>query len=464
MIYISFLIPVYNQSEDVRNCIYSIVNYQGNDIEIVVNDDNSTENIEKIVEEFHDDRIVYYKNKENCGLDGNILEGIERCKGRFVFILRTTDYAISDAIPSIIEVIKKNLSVVYITGTCIDDDGLPRKVLDEGIVQQGGEALQVHWKLHFHPSGSLFRKDCIDINLYKMYWEQFKMPRIYFMVEQLMRLRLATLGDFYLINKPIWVYTYTNRKVKKSVHNNNNIYDPTVSYYRYRSEQEFMTNELDDEFCVFRRIQSLEMWLNAVTWSYLSLMHDEGLCKHYGISQKEVDVAYERKEFLKFVTKTEKEFGYDNTDYLKNKKKIIEDNIAFEHVYRNEITFRQKAYNAAKDTVVFLEKMAAEKKAIKEILIKKKYERIGIYGVGYLGKILYVFLKQRGIDPIYVTDKKFCKMMWLNKCTRAIPTTEISKCKVDVLVITPVQYYDEIYHELEGKVNMTSVIDMFSEG
>lgn len=49
MIKISFCIPVYNQTELVRQCIRSIIEYKGLDIEIVISDDCSTENIEELV-------------------------------------------------------------------------------------------------------------------------------------------------------------------------------------------------------------------------------------------------------------------------------------------------------------------------------------------------------------------------------------------------------------------------------
>ena len=59
---ISFCITVYNQSELVKKCIDSIVSYKGNDIEIVVSDDNSSENIRELLYTYHDDRIKYYVN------------------------------------------------------------------------------------------------------------------------------------------------------------------------------------------------------------------------------------------------------------------------------------------------------------------------------------------------------------------------------------------------------------------
>lgn len=460
MIYISFLIPVYNQPKETRECISAIIKYTGTDIEIVVNDNNSSEDIEGVVKEFHDERIVYYKNDENYGLDGNILAGIERCRGEFVFLTRTTDYVISDAIPQIIEIIQKNKSVVYITGTCVDDDGIPRKILKEGIVQRGKDALQAHWELHFHPSGSLFRKEYIEVDLYKKYWMQYEKPQRFFMVEQLLRLRLASLGDFYFLQRPIWVYTYTNRKVQKSVINNKP-YDQVAAYYRYRSEQEFIMNEFDDELCAFRQIKSLEMWMHTVTWSYLRLMNDEGLCKHYGIVQEAVDVEYERKEFLRFVAETERKLQYGNLYYFQNKERIVEANVAFAQIYKKELLSREKAYNAAKDAVELLEEMNVQNVSIKDLLKRKGYKKIGIYGVGYLGRLFYVFLHEKGINPTFITDKKFDYTMRVDDNTKVIPTAEITKYEIDVLVITPVQFYDEIVREIGRTVNMETVIELF---
>lgn len=461
MIYISFLIPVYNQPKELRKCIEAIVQYRGIDIEVVVSDNNSTEDIERVVQEFNDERIRYCKNDENYGLDGNILSGVERCQGEFVFLMRTTDYVIPDAIPHIIEIIQKNKDVVYITGTCIDDDGLPRIILKEGVVQRGKDALQAHWGLHFHPSGSLFRRACIEVDLYRKYWMQYEKPQVFFMVEQLLRLRLATLGDFYCIKRPIWVYTYTNRKVQKSVISSKP-YEQRSVFYRYKSEQHFIINEFNDEFCAYRQIKSLEMWLHTVTWSYLQLMCDEGLCNHYGIVREKVNVEFERKNFLQFVAETEKELQHYDTCYFRNKKEIVEENVAFEQIYRKELASKENAQSAAKDAVKLLENVKVHNESIRDVLRRKKYQKIGIYGVGYLGRMFYVFLQKQGITPVFITDKKFNDTIWLNEKTRVIPVTEITEYEIDVLVITPIQFYDEIICEVGSEVNSISVIELLN--
>lgn len=85
MIKISFCIPVYNQTELVRQCIRSIIEYKGLDIEIVISDDCSTENIEELVRQIDDPRVRYYKNADNLGHDRNIIASFSRAKGDLYF-------------------------------------------------------------------------------------------------------------------------------------------------------------------------------------------------------------------------------------------------------------------------------------------------------------------------------------------------------------------------------------------
>ena len=338
MIEISFLIPVYNQPEDLRTCISSIVSYHGDDIEVVVNDDCSTEELGLVVDGFHDERIRLYRNSKNLGLDGNILSGIQNCRGRYIFLLRTRDLVIAESISDIFFAIKKHPNIVYLTGTCLDDDGLPRLFHRNEICTKGEAALRVHDSIHFHPSGSLFRKEDIDVCKYKKYLERFPVPRLWFMVDQLIRLELTQKGDFCLLSKPIWIYTYTNRNKKKSVHpsEGGHLYAQKNTFLRYQSEMEFVAAEFEDGLKMQRFIQTFRFWLFYATWGYLAIMSDENIMSHYGIKSENVDIETERKKFLDFTEKIENKLGIFEDKYFEAKQKIIKNNIEYEEVRQKQ--------------------------------------------------------------------------------------------------------------------------------
>lgn len=62
----SICIPAF-KSKFLIECIESILNQTFKDFEIIILNDASPENVEEIVENFHDSRIRYYKNKKNVG-------------------------------------------------------------------------------------------------------------------------------------------------------------------------------------------------------------------------------------------------------------------------------------------------------------------------------------------------------------------------------------------------------------
>lgn len=71
---LSICIPVYNQSSLLRVCLNELLRYKGNDIEVVVNDNCSEENLKEVIDSFNDNRLKYYRNETNLGQDLNIIQ------------------------------------------------------------------------------------------------------------------------------------------------------------------------------------------------------------------------------------------------------------------------------------------------------------------------------------------------------------------------------------------------------
>lgn len=450
MIEISFLVPAYNQTEEIQKCISSVIEYKGSDIEIVVNDDCSEERLDLVAESFHDERIRVCRNNENFGLDGNILCGIENCKGRFIFLLTSTDLAIAESIPYIIEVIKRHSEVVYITGTSLDNDGLPKRIFKENNYRRGSEALSVHWKLHFHPAGSLFRRSAINIELFRAYLNQFREKRLYFMVDQLIRLHMSQEGNFYIINRPIWIYTDRSRNRNLSVHNNIHVYDTDIICQRYENEQMFIANEMDCGLKVKCQIDSFQFWLRGTTWDNLNRMNNEGLRNHYGIPQGSVDIDSERNHFLQYAARVELENSIIDSYYQSEKNKAIEDNILFQAQYDKHLKLNEKTDERSQETLQLIETIKKAGYSIKDVFEKSGYKKIGLYGMGYLGTIIWNEIVGE-IKPVYICDKKYADKIMLENGVMAIPVELIQLYDVDVIIVTPMHLAESIIIELANR-------------
>ena len=78
-------IPVFNGDQFLRKSIESIINQSYQDIEIIISDNCSTDNTEKICKTyaFNDKRIRYIKQSVNLGIFGNLEFVLSKAVGRY---------------------------------------------------------------------------------------------------------------------------------------------------------------------------------------------------------------------------------------------------------------------------------------------------------------------------------------------------------------------------------------------
>lgn len=86
---ISIVMPVYNAENYIPESIESILNQTFHDFELIVVDDGSTDNTVKIVESYHDSRIVLQKN--NHGFIRSLNTGIELSRGKYIVRMDADD-------------------------------------------------------------------------------------------------------------------------------------------------------------------------------------------------------------------------------------------------------------------------------------------------------------------------------------------------------------------------------------
>ena len=248
-IMISFCITVYNQSELVKKCVDSIVKYDGQDIEIVISDDRSTEDIKAIVDRYQDDRIKYFYNETNLGHDRNIVSVLSKATGKYAFLLRTRDFVIPSAIPLLIKYAEEG-KASYVTGEAINQDGDLKIQYTRECFPCGGEAIEANYKLFIHPSGSMYRTEDLNFEELMGFLNENAVPKNGFIVHNMIRLKLAITGDFHIIKKPVWIYTDTesagDRAVNKST-DGVSVYDPSLTVKRYEYEVKWARQILEGE-------------------------------------------------------------------------------------------------------------------------------------------------------------------------------------------------------------------------
>jgi len=89
---VSICIPTYNRANMIGKAIESALSQTYQNIEVIVVDNNSTDNTAEVVASFQDNRLQYVRNERNLGLFGNCNRCIELAHGTYLHILHSDDF------------------------------------------------------------------------------------------------------------------------------------------------------------------------------------------------------------------------------------------------------------------------------------------------------------------------------------------------------------------------------------
>lgn len=113
---ISVIVPVYNTGKYLEECIESIINQSYKNLEIIIVNDDSTDESEDIILKYQsiDKRIRYYhKEKSGSGLTRNF--GIQEALGKFISFIDSDDYIDLEMIEKLYLSIKEDDSFAAVT-------------------------------------------------------------------------------------------------------------------------------------------------------------------------------------------------------------------------------------------------------------------------------------------------------------------------------------------------------------
>lgn len=126
MVMISVILPVYNAASTVADAIKSILNQTFTDFEFIIINDGSTDESEKKILEFDDQRIKYYSNEGNKGLIYTLNRGIELSTGKYIARMDADDISLPERFEKQIQVMEENPNII-VCGTQIQYFGANKK-------------------------------------------------------------------------------------------------------------------------------------------------------------------------------------------------------------------------------------------------------------------------------------------------------------------------------------------------
>lgn len=225
---ISIIMPVYNAEIFIKHSLESILSQSYKNFELIIINDNSSDNSVNIIKKYDDDRIIILNNSENIGISKSLNIGILKAKGDYISRMDADDIIYKNKIKEQIRyIIKKDLDFC---GTWIRFFGNENKTIKYPSLNQDIRFFMYFGSPFAHPS-VIFRKSLVKYNVYKnCFAEDFDLW-----------VRIAADKKVKFGNLPKVLLKYRTHKNQISF-NKKNIINDSINICK-RHTQAFITNE-----------------------------------------------------------------------------------------------------------------------------------------------------------------------------------------------------------------------------
>lgn len=131
---VSIIVPVYNEEEYVSTCLLSLINQTLDDIEIILIDDNSTDNSLNILLDYAKKypNIKVYHNEKNIGQGASRNRGLSLATGEYIGFVDSDDYIRNTMYEDMYKSVLNNNYPELVTTEIlfVKDDGYANRDLD----------------------------------------------------------------------------------------------------------------------------------------------------------------------------------------------------------------------------------------------------------------------------------------------------------------------------------------------
>lgn len=182
--YFSIIVPMFNLEHYIKDCCLSIQNQFFEDFEVILVDDESTDNTEKVVEDLvgDDDRFKFYR-KPNGGAADTRNYGIKKANGKYILFVDGDDYIDADMLQKLYDLTKGKEYDILEFNAMVQQDGRnlglyndryqPYSEMQDGLNYMINN-LKNYGNIYIVPWGKLIRRNLIIEN--SIY---FKKGRLY---------------------------------------------------------------------------------------------------------------------------------------------------------------------------------------------------------------------------------------------------------------------------------------------
>lgn len=159
---VSIIVPVYNTAKYLDKCINSLLNQTLEDIEVIIINDGSPDNADKVINSYKDKRIKYIK-KANEGIGKTRNLGIEESTGEYLMFIDSDDYIGLDCTEKMYNRAKKDNLDIVISNYFEDRDGVITEIkfpsFPDSSLEECPELLN---KVNLGPCNKIYKRELFE--------------------------------------------------------------------------------------------------------------------------------------------------------------------------------------------------------------------------------------------------------------------------------------------------------------
>ena len=129
---ISVCIPTFNSEKYIIECLQSVLNQTYTEFEIIISDNDSSDDTLNLIESFKDERIKIFKNEKNIGMGNNFNKVCRHASGEYIKLLPSDDTLTPDSLEKSVEpyIINDDVSLVMTAKSLVNSNS---KILIEKV-------------------------------------------------------------------------------------------------------------------------------------------------------------------------------------------------------------------------------------------------------------------------------------------------------------------------------------------
>lgn len=194
--------PVYNSSAYLREAIDSVLSQTFTDFELILLNDGSTDDSEKIINAYNDARIVYVSNKNNLGLIATLNIGIKMAKGSYIARMDADDICMPNRFAEQIALFSRYPDAIAVGSDYFKLIGKKLTVVKNSNNSDFSKALLLFSTCFCHPTVMLKNISALFYETEFLHAEDYRLWT-----------KLVAQGKFLNVDKPLLKYRYHTQQV-----------------------------------------------------------------------------------------------------------------------------------------------------------------------------------------------------------------------------------------------------------